>query len=654
MKNMKFKWHFFLLITFISSFALQAQIKVAAIFSDNMVLQRHTKIPVWGWANANEKVTVQFNNQTKTTKADQTGKWIVRLDDEMAGGPYVLKIKGKNSIEIKNILVGEVWICSGQSNMEWTVGQADEAEKEIDMADFPQIRHVKIPKEINSFPASDIQKTAWEVCSPKTVADFTAIGYYYAKELNNKLKIPIGIINASWGGTNIETWISREGFELDSEFRDMIYSMPKIDIHSLLDAKMDAAKTRIEKIQNSKLNPENVSLYKDLNFKDSNWSEIHQPGLWEEQQLGNFDGVIWLRKHFTLSEITENCIIEIPAIDDNDITFINGIKIGQTNGWDEKRMYKIPSGILKLGDNVITIRVVDNGGGGGIYGNAAALKIILNNKEIPLDGYWKFQVESIKNSINENDFPSLCFNSMIHPLIPFAFKGVLWYQGESNVSRAFQYRKTFPMLISDWRKKWKNDFPFYYVQLATYQTTGNSNEGCAWAEIREAQTKTLSVKNTGMVVTTDVGNPNDIHPTNKKTVAKRLASIAFTNLNNENMISNGPTFNSFEKKEKQLIVTFNSLGAGLVTTNEYGFVNGFEIAGENQVFYPAKAYIKENKVVVSNENVLNPIAVRFGWIGDASECNLFNVEGFPAVPFRSDEWKTITKEEKYKIDIIVN
>jgi len=324
--------------------------------------------------------------------------------------------------------------------------------------------------------------------------------------------------------------------------------------------------------------------------------------------------------------------------------------LGSTNQWDAERKYVIPDGVLKEGKNVIAIRVVDNGGGGGIYGNPEDLKLTLDKSFIPLNGKWKFQVESIKVSLNENLFPSLASNAMIHPLIPYAFQGVLWYQGESNAGRAFQYGKTFPLLINDWRQKWnQGNFPFYFVQLATFNTTGNSNEGCPWAEIREAQTQTLQVPNTGMVVTTDIGYSNSIHPLNKQDVGKRLAALALKNVYEKEIVCNGPSYKSMEIVGNQIILSFDNLGNGLFTTDKYGYIKGFEIAGKDQVFYFAKAFIKDNKVVVFNENIENPVAIRFGWIGDASDNNLFNKEGFPAVPFRTDEWKTITKDIKYSI-----
>lgn len=643
---MKYKLFIILVLTSIS---IQGQVTVASIFSDNMVLQRNTKIPIWGWAKANEKITIKFHNQAKAIRAAKNGKWIVRLDNENSGGPYILDIKGENHIQIKNVLVGDVWLCSGQSNMEWTVGQSDNAKKEISDATFPTIRHIKIPTEINSVPNTDLKKTTWEVCSPETVAAFTGIGYFYAKELNQKLNIPIGLINTSWGASSIETWISREGFESSEEYQEMIAQMPKINLEDLLKLKLENAKKRIETLQKYSLTNDNISFYKDLNYNDVAWLELQQPTIWEEQSLGNFDGVVWLRKHFTLTEIPKNATLEIPAIDDDDVTYINGFEIGETLGWNIKRNYKIPQEILKKGDNVIAIKVTDNGGSGGIHGDENILKLTIDNKETQLAGTWKFQVESIKNNINRNEFPSLCFNAMINPLIPFAFKGVIWYQGEENVKRASQYNKAFPLLIDDWRKKWNVNFPFYYVQLATFFTKDNSNEGCAWAELREAQNNTLKIPNVAMVVTTDIGSPNDIHPTNKQTVGKRLASIAFNNLYDFKMICSGPTFKTYENKENLTVLTFDAIGSGLTTTDKYGYLKGFEAAGKDHVFYYAKAIIKDDKVILTCDKVPNPIAIRFGWMGDASDCNLFNNEGYPANPFRTDDWNTITKNVKYSI-----
>ena len=645
---------FLLIVLLISFFSVQGEVSLASIFSDNMVLQRNSKIPVWGWAKPNEIITITFNKQSKTTKTDASGKWMVRLDKELAGGPYRLLIHGRNdnAIQINNILVGEVWLCSGQSNMEWTVGQSDNAKSEIENANFSTIRHIKLPKEINSIPNSEFKKTTWEICSPNTVANFSGIGYFYAKQLQEKLHIPIGLINASWGGTNIETWISREGFENNDAFKEMITEMPKINLSELISRKTISEKNRVEQIQKAVISSESISRFKDQLFDDGNWPEMKQPGIWEEQILENFDGIVWFRKHFTLSknDLDKAISLQIPAIDDDDITYINGIKIGETKGWDTKRNYAIPNEILKEGDNIIAIRVTDNGGGGGIYGDESQLRLLLNNEYQNMSGLWKFQVENVLEKIGENDFPSLCFNSMINPLIPFAFKGVIWYQGESNVPRAFQYRKAFPLLISDWRSKWNVDFPFYFVQLATFSNIGTSNDGCPWAELREAQALTLKVKKTGMAIITDVGDPKSIHPTNKQVVGKRLASLALNNLYHQKTTCMGPTFKSFSIKKNEIKISFKNKGSGLKSSDK-NQIFGFEIAGKDSIFYEAKSFIKKNKVVVYCDKVLDPIAVRFGWMADASKCNLFNNEGFPAQPFRTDSWKTVTKKKSYKINL---
>ncbi len=649
------KLFLFLLVVLISSISIKAQVTLPKIFADNMVLQRNTAIPVWGWAKANEKIEIQFNKQVKKTKADKNGKWIIRLDNEIAGGPFNLIIKGKNIIEIKNVLIGEIWLCTGQSNMEWSVAQSNDFNNELASSNNPMIRHIKIDKEINTLPQYDVNSSkSWQVCDSSTVGGFTAAGYFFAKNIYNELKIPIGLINASWGGTNIETWISREAFESSEEFKEMIAGMPKVSLDSLSKLRVKGFDKRIETLQGAKINAASAISFKIAEYDDSNWPQLNQPELWEQQSLGEFDGVVWLRKSIVLSAVESKkvAVLELSTIDDDDVTYINGVEVGSTNSWDAKRKYTIPAGILKEGINVIAIRVTDNGGGGGIYGNPEDLKLSLGSSNIPLNGQWKFQVEAIKRNVNQNSYPSLCYNAMINPLIPFAFNGVIWYQGESNAGRSYQYRTAFPLMINNWRQKWnQGDFPFYFVQLASFFAGGNSNEGCGWAELQEAQTMTLSLSNTGMVVTTDlVTNPRDIHPTNKQDVGKRLAALALNNVYQKPMVCSGPMYKSMEIIGKQVVVSFDDIGSGLSTPDKYGYIRGFEIAGEDQVFYYANAYIKDNKVILSCDEVEKPIAVHFSWVGDATESNLFNKEGFPAVPFRTDDWKTVTKGEKYKID----
>ncbi|KAF2512010.1 sialate O-acetylesterase [Flavobacterium zhairuonense] len=630
-----------------------ANVNMPLLFSDGMVLQRNKAIPIWGFAEANEKVEIHFNKQIKKTQADKNGKWIVNLDAEKAGGPFELEIIGKNKITIKNVLVGEVWICSGQSNMEFQVFKTMNAEKEMNNADYPMIRHFGVAQDLSGKPKDDLKAGKWEVSSKKTVGNFTAVGFYFARKLYAELKIPIGIINTSWGGTNVETWTSREAFQNSPEFKSMIADVPVMNVDSISVLYAKRMKERVEKIQGTSVSTANENTFKELSFDDTSWGELKTPSLWENQALGDLDGVVWMRKTITLSaeDIKNKATLSLAKIDDEDITYVNGIEVGKNTQWDARRVYQIPENVLKEGKNVIAVRIVDNSGGGGIYGESEDLKLTLGSKVIPLDGKWKFRVIVVKTALSPNSYPSLLYNAMVNPLVPYAIQGVLWYQGEANVWRANQYKKAFPLMITDWRTKFKQgDFPFYFVQLSTFdETGGNSKKGSRWAELREAQSETLKLKNTGMAVTTDIGNAKDIHPTNKQDVGLRLAAIALDNVYGKKQIFSGPKYKSQEIKGNQIILTFDNIGSGLSTPNN-NELKGFEIAGADKVFHSAKAIIKDNKIMVSSDQVQNPVAVHYGWADDDTQINLFNKEKFPASPFRTDNWEMITANEIYKVN----
>ncbi|MEP7108875.1 MAG: sialate O-acetylesterase [Ferruginibacter sp.] len=644
------------LVLFIG-YTLSANPRLPKIFGDNMVLQRDHSIPVWGWADSREKITISFNRQTRSITADKTGKWKINFDAEAAGGPYQLTIAGKNNITINNILVGDVWICSGQSNMEFSLQSAKDGKNEIKNANYPQIRQFEVPKTVASQPNDDLAGGDWKLSSPATAGNFTAVGYYFAKELQSQLHIPIGLINVSWGGTHVETWTSRDAFENSDEFKTMITAMPVLNIDSLARQKITATTKLIEKLQGVfPPSAAELSSWKELSFDDSHWPKMQVPEEWEQQALGDFDGVVWLRKTVVISasDAGKTALLQLAMIDDADECYINGSKVGSTAGYNVERKYEVPAGILKEGKNVIAVRVEDTGGGGGIYGEAANVKISIGSTELSLAGEWLFHVESVASGstgIGPNSYPTLLSNGMLNPLIPFAIKGAIWYQGESNAGRAYQYRKAFALMITDWRKRWnQGDFPFYFVQLATFNANnGDSHKGSTWAELREAQTLTLSLPNTGMAVTTDIGNPNDIHPTNKLDVGKRLAAVALNKTYGKNNVYTGPTYESFKVEGDKVFLSFTNIGTGLSTTSKYGYLQGFEIAGADHQFHYAKAYIDGDKVVVRHDGVASPVAVRFGWADDAGEDNLFNKEGFPAGPFRTDQWKGITESVKYKI-----
>lgn len=656
------KIFFLLIISFISTAKIFADVTLPKIFGDNMVLQRNRSIPVWGWSDPSETITIKFNHQTRTVQADRKGNWKVNLDKELAGGPYQLVIKGKNTVTFKNVLVGEVWICSGQSNMEMPIegwGKVNNYEREIASANYPQIRHIKIPNTINSTPQKDIPQgdpiaTGWKVCSPATAGDFTAAGYFFARELYDQLKVPIGLINTSWGGTHVETWTSREAFEGSPEFKDMISHMPQLNLDSLAAVRKQAIMKKIETLQGSLPSSNETASWASADFDDHKWPQMQLPSLWEQKQLSDLDGVVWFRKtiEVSASDAGKEATLELAMIDDNDVTYVNGVKVGGINSYNQHRKYTIPAGVLKAGKNVITVRVEDTGGGGGIYGEGADMKLAIGDNVISLAGNWLFQVEQVytnAGALGPNSYPTLLFNAMVNPLIPYAFEGVIWYQGEANADRAYQYRKAFPLMITDWRKHWgAGDFPFYFVQLASFnQANGNSNKGSTWAELREAQTMTLSLPNTGMIVTTDIGNSNDIHPKDKQDVGKRLAAIALHNVYQKNVVYSGPMYKSMKVEGNKVIISFTNVGSGLVVKN--GPLKGFEIAGLGQQFFPANATIEGDQVIVQNDNIKIPAAVRYGWKDDAGEDNLFNKEGFPASPFRTDKWKGITEEAKFAI-----
>ena len=635
---------------------LFANVTLPKIFGNNMVLQRNKPIPVWGWADANEKITIRFNHQVKSITADKDGHWKISLDKELAGGPYKLTIQGKNTVTFTNVLVGEVWICSGQSNMEMPIagwGKVTDYEQEIAAAKYPQIRHIKVPRAINTRLQEDIATGEWQVCSPATAGDFTAAGYFFARELYNQLKVPIGLINTSWGGTHVETWTSREGFEGSDEFKNMISHMPLLDLDSLAAVRKDATMKRLEVLQGSLPTQGETTTWNAVQFDDSKWPQMQLPSLWEQRQLEDLDGVVWFRKAIDVpaNAAGKEAILELAMIDDNDITYVNGIKVGETNSYNQHRKYMIPADLLKAGKNVIAVRVEDTGGGGGIYGDSVGMKFTIGSNIISLAGGWGFKVEQIyasESSVGPNSYPTLLFNAMVSPLIPYAFEGVIWYQGESNAGRAFQYRKAFPLMINDWRRHWgAGDFPFYFVQLASYNAgNGNSKKGSTWAELREAQTMTLSLPNTGMAVTTDIGNSTDIHPKNKQDVGRRLAAIALHNVYSKNIVCSGPLYKSMKVQGSTILINFTNVGSGLMAKG--GELRGFEIAGLGGQFFPATATIEGSQVVVHNDNVRYPAAVRFGWMDDAATDNLFNKEGFPASPFRTDKWKGITEAEKFR------
>jgi sialate O-acetylesterase len=378
------------------------------------------------------------------------------------------------------------------------------------------------------------------------------------------------------------------------------------------------------------------------------------PSLWENAGLTGLDGIIWFQKEIELEaqDILNDLEVYLGTIDDSDITYFNGVKIGETTQkYNESRMYKVEKSMLKKGKNSIVVRVEDTGGGGGIYGASDQLFISLPNKKISLAGQWKYMIGKgdFSYSIGPNSMPSLLFNAMIHPLLPFGIKGAIWYQGESNAGRAYEYRTLFPTMITNWRDVWgQGNFPFLFVQLANFMQPKEQPGASTWAELREAQTMTLSLPNTGMATIIDIGEADDIHPRNKLDVGKRLAMSALKVAYGKNVVASGPTYRDMRIEGNKVFLSFDNLGTGFYLKDRYGYVKGFSVAGKDQVFHWAKAEITGENIVLTCDGVDNPVAVRYGWADNPDDLNLYNLEGLPAVPFRTDNWPGITEGNTYR------
>ncbi len=637
-----------LLLFIIIPFIGLANLSVAKVFSDGVVIQRDAIVPIWGKAEAGETITVTFLENTFTSKTNQHGEWEVKLPKSKPGGPYKILIAGKTKvISINDVMIGDVWVCSGQSNMEWIVKDSNGAEEEIRSTSYKNIRHFKIPRSSALLPEMQLEGGQWRKAEDSAIANFTAVGYYFAKNLYKSYKIPIGLINSSWGGSRIEPWMSAEalGYEGPEEAANIISKMRRQRKEKLIQSlKQNLGKIPIEELGIKS----NNFLWKEPDFDDSDWEEMKLPGQWEKQGLENLDGIVWFRKDFVLNKQQKGVTgkISLGPIDDSDQVWINGQKIGGLqNSWNVERVYEIPKGILKSGLNIISIRVEDTGQGGGIYGNPDLLFITTENTKIPLHGFWKFRVAKavlVENG-QANQTPTLLYNKMIHPILKFPIKGVIWYQGESNASSedAYVYREQFKKLITDWRSNWNiGEFPFLFVQIANFMKPSQEPVKSDWAMLRESQSKALELQNTGQAVTIDIGDAKDIHPRNKKDVGKRLVAAAKKIAYQEDIVYTGPVFEKITLFENQAIVHFKNIGDRLVAKgSEEGELFEFTISGEDKKFVRANATIKGNTVKVWSDKVKNPVAVRYAWADNPDKANLFNEEGFPASPFRSDSWK---------------
>jgi sialate O-acetylesterase len=635
----------------------QAQFRVANIFSDNMVIQRDHDVIVWGWGVAGQKVSVSIKDDSASAMIDASGRWEVALKPIPASSTSfsIVVESGDESIECKNVLAGDVWICSGQSNMEWTVQNSANAGQEISNANYPLIRHVKIDRKTSSFALKDATNGGWQVCSPKTAGNFTAVGYFFGRELHEELEIPIGLINSSWGGTIIEAWISGESLKTHPDFKsavEQIESLPQNGVAQReLQKKLETWNQGFAKAVNTK-----NEAWSKPGFDDSKWKTIRVPGQWEGQGYPDIDGVGWYRKTVDIPEswAGKDVTVALAKVDDADVTFANGRKIGELNSWDADRRYRVEGERVQAGPLSIAVRVTDGNMGGGIYGAPEELFLAVDDQpKMSLAGEWKFRLSPETEAIGRKpkagfsgpNHPTVLHNAMIAPLHPIRFKGAIWYQGESNAGRGFQYRSLMKLLIKDWRSKWgtdgvPSDFPFYWVQLANFTPAPEQPGESSWAELREAQTMALSVPGTGQAVAIDIGEANDIHPKNKQEVGRRLALNALAKNYGKQVEYSGPVYREMKREGNQIRLLFD-YAEGLEARG--GKLKQFAIAGADKKFVWADAKIDGDVVVVSSPEISEPVAVRYAWAHNPAGCNLYNGAGLPASPFRTDDWKGVTE-----------
>lgn len=635
---------------------LRAEVQLAAVFGDNMVLQRDQPVKIWGWASPGEKIEVLLNGHHGKARADKEGNWMVTLPSMKAGGPYELKVTGENQLVLDNVLIGDVWICSGQSNMEWPIGQTHFSEKDTAYINTARLRLMKVWVDTDYFPKKDIKTGGWHTLTKEEIDRFSAVAYHFGKYLTEHTDVPIGLVSDNLGATAVETWMSNEAlFEFPQYLQELQPILKSGKNVETLNKEFEAMKPdwfRNHYFFGRGLEEE----WYQPSTNVSNWKAISASGnTWEnEEELKDFDGAVWFRTTFDLPQgfDQENLQINLLQIDDYDMTWVNGKKVGETYGKHNHRGYVVPASLLKEKDNVLVIRVFDAGGIGGfttssfwgnpiLWGNWVYKKGRSINPE-------KFKRPNVP-SITPFSSPASLYNANIAPITNLGIKGVIWYQGESNVERAEEYRELFPALIKDWRKQWnQGDFPFLFVQLANYMEEVDQPGESNWAELREAQSLSLQLPNTGMAAAIDIGEAGDIHPKNKEDVGKRLALNALSIAYQKDVIASGPTFSNWKVEGQNAILSFHHLGDGLRTKDKYGYVRGFQVAGSDRQFHWARARISGDKVVVVCDQVEKPIAVRYAWSTNPGTLDLYNSAELPAVPFRTDDWPGLTKGIVFK------
>jgi sialate O-acetylesterase len=608
------------------SFTAFSDVKLPALIANGMVLQRDMPVKIWGWANPGEKVNVSFKGKKMRAIADAKGSWSTLLPATPAGGPYEIKV---NEIVLKDVLFGDVWLCSGQSNMVTNMERVKEKyPADIASANNPQIRNFFIPTAISKVDIrSDLPASSWLPVNPENVLQMGAVSYFFARDLYAKYQVPIGIINSSVGGTPIEAWISESGLK---EFPSYVKDTTQ-------------AKTPAQTPRKS-VDRGLAEKWADPSYAPKGWKRFAIPGYWEDQGLRDLNGVVWFRREIEIPA----SLAGLPAklfmgrIVDADQVFVNGEQIGNITYQYPPRRYSIKNGLLKAGKNLVVIRVTNTAGKGGFVPDKQ-YELMVGDQTFDLQGDWHYKVGDVFPPVVEKPAPSAytptaLYNAMIAPFTDYALKGFVWYQGESNVGKPQVYEQLLPALAKDWRTQFNQpEIPFLYVQLPGFQDRNFLPSESNMAVLRDGQLKSLSIPQSGMAVTLDLGEWNDIHPLTKKPIGERLALAARKLAYGENIVSSGPIYESNQIEGGRIRIRFRETGSGLsINKTDEDELMQFAIAGKDKKFVWAKAIIERNTVVVWNDEVAEPMYVRYGWADNPEGANLINVEGLPASPFRTD------------------
>jgi sialate O-acetylesterase len=640
---MKIIQYFLCLLTFLFvidfNSTVSAKVRLPRLISDGLVLQRDVPLKIWGWADPSEKVKIDFLGKTYQTKADKQGNWKVELPALTAGGPFSMKV---NEIEIHDILIGDVWLCSGQSNMELMVYRVlDLYQTEIEQTHNTNIRYFKPSiRNDSENPQNDFKDGTWLPATQANIMNFSSLSYLFGNQLYQKYKVPIGLINNAIGGSVIESWLSEE------------YLKSYMDKWSAAKAKTDSIRAK----RTSATNPVRFNFNAELAKNDpglgrwskadvnvSDWPSISLPGYWSDKGVDLRLGSIWFYKEFDVADslVGKKAVLRLGRIIDSDSAFVNGTFVGTISYQYPPRIYKLPVGVLKSGKNKLMVRVICSGGEGGFV-EEKPYEVRVGSQKIDLTGEWNYHIgASLKPPVGQGgEFfgggarPAGLYNSLTSPVSGYQLKGTIWYQGESNTgTRTEEYQQLFKDLITCWRSKFgQPNMPFVFAQIANLGIPNKQPVESGMANVRDAQRRTLEVPNTGMVVTYDVGEWNDIHPLNKKEVARRLAlEAARVAYHDSSVVSSGPLYESMEVSGNNIILTFKSVGSGLYANN---LLDGFQIAGTDGHFVWAHAVVlSKNKVKVWSKGITEPITVRYAWDDNPAGANLKNKEGFPASPF---------------------